>query len=198
MNENTLLFQMVKSRIARKIKEGLKSRVPTFNHGIYKERFKYDAKPIGKFRTISSILRWYRPYAPGERLNFSLLVRTIDGSHEHISMVKYEDGKNEQVREIHCTPTWVSHSIPGMAISGQGAIDYRFGRSTEDNSVLVASAVATHSDTWTVLVAGGIVTLSCTIIGVASTWFLSFINIIPRWNMWMPDFIVEFLKRMVE
>ncbi|MFZ5881532.1 MAG: hypothetical protein ACOY0R_19370, partial [Chloroflexota bacterium] len=169
MAENTLLFQNVESKIARK-KEGLRSRMPTFNHGVYKGRFEYDAKPIGKFRTISSKLRWYRPYAPGERLNFSLSVRTVDGSHEHIIMVKYEDGKNEQVREIHCTPTWAIHSISGMAVSGQGAIDYRFGRSTEDDSVLVASAVATHNDAWTMLAAGGIVTFSCTVIGVALTW----------------------------
>jgi hypothetical protein len=172
--------------------------VPTFNHGVYKGRFEYDAKPIGKRKTISSKLRWYRPYAPGEKADFSLSVRTIDGSHEYITMVKYEDGKNEQVREIHCTPTWATHSISGMAISGQGAIDYRFGHSTEDDSVLVVSIVATHNDAWTMLAAGGIVTFSCTIIGIALTWFLSFINIIPRWNMWMPDFIVDFLKRMVE
>ncbi|MBN8658632.1 MAG: hypothetical protein J0M11_23045 [Anaerolineae bacterium] len=172
--------------------------MPTFNRGIYKGRFEYDAKPLGRWRTISRKFRWYRPYAPGERVDFLLSVRTIDNSHEHIIMVKYEDGKNEQIKEIHCTPIWATHSISGMAVSGQGAVDYRFGRSTEDDSVLVASVVATHNDAWTMLVSGGIITLACTIFGVAITWLLSFINIIPRWNMWMPDFIVEFLRKMIE
>lgn len=165
--------------------------MPSFNKGIYRGHLKYEAKPSRKF---SSLFRWHRPYAPGEKFDFKLTLQSLDGSNNNVRLYPYNNGKVHDVKEIHYTPQKVEFKIPGLVVPGQGSLDYRFGTSEEEDSVIVASVVATHNDTWTVLAAGGVIT----ILGIILTWFLSFVNIIPKWNMWMPDFIVEFLKRMVE
>lgn len=172
--------------------------MPSFNKGIYRGILKYEAKPSRKFGTICKLLRWYRPYAPGQKLDFKLTLQSLDGSNNNVRLYPYNNSKIHDVKEIHYTPQKVEHKILGLVVPGQGSLDYRFGTSEEEDSVIVVSTVATHNDTWTVLAAGGIITFLCTILSIAITWLLSFIGIIPKWDMWMPDFIVEFLKRMIE
>lgn len=65
--------------------------MPTFNKGIFRD-IEYEAKPIGRLRTISQYLRWYRPYAPGATVDFDLILRSLDGKPGQFRMYEYNGG----------------------------------------------------------------------------------------------------------
>jgi len=172
--------------------------MPTFIKNSIYQNVEFSASPADKNRTISSRLGWYRPYSPGTLVDIDISLKPIYGKPHSFRLYEFNNGAETEGWQITCPGDGTIFKIRNRSLAGQGALDYRFGYQTESDSKLVVSIVATHNDTWTILAAGSIFTLLCTIFGVAFAWLLSFINVIPKWNMWMPDFIVEFLKRMVE
>jgi hypothetical protein len=157
--------------------------MPSFNKGIYREHLKYEAQPLRKLSVISSTFRWFRPYAPGEKVDFKLTLQSLDGSNRHVRLVRYNAGKVLDVREIHYTPQVVKHDIPGLVVPGQGAIDYCFGTSEEDDSVLLVSVVASHNDQWIIFALGILLSF---ISGLLLWAIAGFINLRPFWDMWIP------------
>lgn len=161
--------------------------MPHFNKGVYRN-IKFDARPARRFSTISSIFRWYRPYAPGDKVDFDVITKSHikdDRTENMVYRLFFQEngGACEHVGFVHVKPNGVKNieSYAGKNLSGQGSFDYRMGL-TPDDSVVLVSVVATHNDAWMLLIAGGIVTLICSI----PIWLLGFIEIIPFRRIWIP------------
>lgn len=163
--------------------ERMNIRMPSFNKGIYREHLKYEAQPSRKFAVISSLFRWFRPYAPGEKVDFKLALQSLDGSNRNVRLVRYNAGEVAEVREIHYTPQKVKHDIPGTVIPGQGAIDYRFGTEEEDDSVLLVSVVASHNDQIVLMVVGAILGA---ILAIGTGVILGMLQVDPFWHIQNP------------
>ncbi len=144
--------------------------MPTFNKDVYKrssELIEYEAKPTDKYRTISSIFRIYRPYAPGDRVNFSLKIKSLNGMTGALSIMCCENGEEPFViMNIGYTGEQKIITIPPSLVRGQGSIDYYMKSLGHNESVLLVSVVPSHNDAVMFLIMGGVITLVVEVLAI--------------------------------
>ena len=140
--------------------ERLGIHMPTFNKGTFKrgaELIEYEAKPIKQFK-ISSIFRWYQPYAPGDAVEFTLSLKGIGGTFGGVEIfARQNGGEFKQVVNLAVKKTEQTHNIPPIILGGQGSVDYYMRSLGFPNpTVLLASVEPTHNDTFMLIVLGAI------------------------------------------
>jgi hypothetical protein len=86
--------------------------MPHFNKGVF-HGVRYEAKPISKFRTISSIFRWYMPYSPGKKIDFAITLESIDGQTGGFTIKAYDENRiRTWLMDIDYTPNKKTTRIP--------------------------------------------------------------------------------------
>ena len=163
----------MKSRIYDILRVLLKKigvHMPTFNKGTFTrgaELIEYEAKPVKRFK-ISSIFRWYQPYAPGDAVRFTLSLKGIKGTFGGVQVFVREDGGDlELVANLPVEKTERIHSVPAVILGGQGSVDYYMkSLGFERPSVLLVSVKPSHNDAIMFLVMGGMITLIVEILAI--------------------------------
>ena len=157
--------------------------MPNFNKGTF-EGVQYEAIPVGKFRIFSSVFRWYRPYAPGDYINFKLKLKSLDKQGSGIRLSYYVGEKETGVVSLFCENKLKTTTVDGIPTPSEGTVSYCLKPVFDNNkSVVVVSVVPIHNDQWVSIIFGALITMLCTLLA----WLLNgFIHLRTFWEMWIP------------
>lgn len=151
---------MNKSKTTRIIQDTLKERLgihmPSFNKGFF-EDIQYDAIPIGKFRIVSSVFRWYRPYAPGTHINFNLKLKSLKKDGCGIRLFLCVGKKETLIGSYSCDRSFKKFKIDGISISEETKY-YLKPLFNNDKSEIIVDVIPSHNDAFMFLILGGIIT----------------------------------------
>jgi hypothetical protein len=164
------------------IKERLGIHMPSFKKGVYKD-VEFDTRPLGHFRVISSLLRWYRHYSPGDIVKFTISLRSLKNQSGGFVIRYLIDGKDpKDVINIAYTPKNETTTLPLLNLPGYGTVEYRMSAFNDENYVVIAALKATHNE----VIMSIVLTLFASFIFMIVAWLLGFIQIVPFWKLWIP------------
>ena len=146
------------------IRERLGIQMPQFNKGIF-NNIEYEAKPIGKFRNVLNIFRIYKPYFPGDKINFSLSLKSINSESGGIKLEAHRLGgydseiSPKKIDNYPYSPEKITHNVFGLEVYGSGNVEYYLKPLFDDGkAITIISVTPTHNDAIMMLFLGVILT----------------------------------------
>lgn len=156
--------------------------MPNFNKGVF-EDVRFEAIPIGKLRILSSVFRWYRPYAPGSHVDFNLKVKSYKKGGSGIRLILRVGEKEESIGSYFCSENGNKIKVDGISLSEETKYCLK-SMSIDNKSEVVVSVIPSHNDQWIMFVFGSFITLLCAILA----WLLNgLIHLRAFWEIWIPS-----------